>query len=665
MFSRIAAIVAALAVVVAGAIAPVAAESTDRSAAAQVAVAHLAESFPAADLEGVIVTDEYTSDHNGVTHVYLQQTHNGTKVSGAVATVNVQKGVAVYSGQRFIRDLAKHVAAQQTLTTQQAIDVAVRNVAAEAGAVRGTPVLVYRKLSNGTARLSYNAQVVSEDHWWNIFVDAENGSVVAKENFVDQHQDNASIAARTVRPEHAHAVKPALRNQILPPQQVDDGSSYNVFPMPLESPLDGPRSVVSNPASATASPFGWHDTDGKAGPEYTITRGNNVNAYHDTVGATVTTAQTGTVNVGGANSADPLSQPDGGAGLDFNHLIPTYDATPAVYRDAAVDNLFYWNNVMHDVTHGYGFDEEAGNFQETNYTGLGKGGDHVLAEAQDGTYHAPGTSPPALNANFATPPEGQSGRMQMYLWVDAFRALTGDRNRVPSHQVRDGDLDGGVIAHEYGHGISNRLVGGPSNVSCLRSHDEREGEGWSDWWSYALTMRKGDDGATPRGIGNYVVYYDQGRSARGIRITPYSTDMKVNPSTYKTIKTAAEPHGVGYVWATMLWDMYWNLVDEHGFNPNPYEPWHTGGNNLALQLVVDGMKFAPCEPGFVDARNAIIAADAALTGDPANGVPGENECLIWKTFARRGLGLSADQKNPANKTDGVEGYDVPAHCSSG
>jgi hypothetical protein len=258
--------------------------------------------------------------------------------------------------------------------------------------------------------------------------------------------------------------------------------------------------------------------------------------------------------------------------------------------------------------------------------------------------------------------------MQMYLWVDAFDTLglgPEDVVRPYSHQARDGDLDAGVISHEYGHGVSNRLVGGPNNVSCLRTHDEREGEGWSDWWSYVLTMRPGDDGATPRGIGTYVVYHEGGRSDTGIRITPYSTDMSIDPATYNTIKTAAEPHGVGYVWATMLWDLYWNLTDKYGFNPNPYEAWNTGGNNLAIQLVMDGMKFAPCEPGFEDARDAIIAADAALTGNPAEGVAGANECLIWSTFARRGLGVDADQGDFESKTDGVEGYAVPSHCPAG
>ena len=114
----------------------------------------------------------------------------------------------------------------------------------------------------------------------------------------------------------------------------------------------------------------------------------------------------------------------------------------------------------------------------------------------------------------------------------------------------------------------------------------------------------------------------------------------------------SQPHGIGYVWATMLWDVYWNLVDKHGFNPNVYESWSTGGNNLAIQLVMDGMKFQPCRPGFVDGRNAILAADVALTG-------GANQCSIWRAFARRGLGFSASQGLNTSRTDGVEAFDMP------
>jgi hypothetical protein len=323
---------------------------------------------------------------------------------------------------------------------------------------------------------------------------------------------------------------------------------------------------------------------------------------------------------------------EGGEGLDFDFPVD-YSLPPATYKDAAVTNLFYWNNVIHDVFYRYGFDEKSGNFQINNYKRGGKGNDAVQAQAQD--------TGGANNANFATPEDGVAPRMQMYIWPGV-------------EQVIDGDMDSGVITHEYAHGISNRLTGGPSKTGCLSSHDEREGEGWSDFLAIALTARKGDKGKEARGMGTYVLG-QKSRKDRGIRPTPYSTDKAINPATYNTIKGAAEPHGVGYVWATMLWEVYWNLVDKHGFNPNPYENWKTGGNNLAIQLVMDGMKMQPCEPGFVDARDAILAADRALTG-------GKNGCQIWAGFAKRGLGYKAKQNDPASKVDGVENFSMPPKC---
>ena len=58
------------------------------------------------------------------------------------------------------------------------------------------------------------------------------------------------------------------------------------------------------------------------------------------------------------------------------------------------------------------------------------------------------------NANMATPPDGQNGKMRMYVWDG-------------SSPHRDGDLEQGIIIHEYGHGISTRLTGGPGNSNCL------------------------------------------------------------------------------------------------------------------------------------------------------------------------------------------------------
>ena len=67
---------------------------------------------------------------------------------------------------------------------------------------------------------------------------------------------------------------------------------------------------------------------------------------------------------------------------------------------------------------------------------------------------------------------------------------------------RDGCFDNGVIAHEYGHGISTRLTGGGSNVDCL-FNAEQMGEGWSDWFGLMLTMEPGAQPADGRGIGTY------------------------------------------------------------------------------------------------------------------------------------------------------------------
>jgi len=156
-------------------------------------------------------------------------------------------------------------------------------------------------------------------------------------------------------------------------------------------------------------------------------------------------------------------------------------------------------------------------------------------------------------------------------------------------------------------------------------------------------------------MGPYIRF--TGVDGPGIRTTRYSTDMTINPTTYATLATGtlSVPHGVGYAWATMLWEVYWNLIDKHGFNQNVYDPWFSGGNNLAIQLVMDGMKLQPCGPGFVTGRNAIVQADELLTG-------GANACSIWRGFAKRGLGFSASQGTVNSINDGVQAFDLPVAC---
>jgi extracellular elastinolytic metalloproteinase len=347
----------------------------------------------------------------------------------------------------------------------------------------------------------------------------------------------------------------------------------------------------------------------------TVTTGNNVHAYTDT---------------DGNNLPDAGSEPDGGAGLAFDFPLDLTQA-PATYKPAAVSNLYFANNRIHDIMDRFGFNEASGNFQVNNYGNGGLGADAVNAEAQDGG--------DINNARFSTPPDGQNPRMQMYLWT------------TPNPDL-DGDFDNGVIAHEYGHGISNRLTGGPANVSCLQNN-EQGGEGWSDFYAYMLNMPTGTEPAGGRGIGTYVL--GQPTTGVGIRAQRYSTNPAINTMTYDSIKSAAIPHGVGAVWAEMLWEVTYALIGAHGFSADLDAGPATAGNILALQLVTDGLKLQPCSPGFVSARDAIIAADQADTG-------GANKCLLWTAFAKRGLGFSAAQGSTSSVADGTQAFNVPAFC---
>lgn len=744
-----------------------------------------------ADLAEYEVSDLYTSRHNGVTHVYLNQTHNGIRVFNGILGIHIDReGKVFYATNRWVSDLAGKLAnPTPTLSAEDAIlhsadhlnlidNLPPRRSAPagqdqrqvfEGGQMSLNDIdvrLVYVPLEQGV-RLGWkvNIRPAGSTDWWDMVVDAEDGAVIAQINWtVYDNFDHRGAAQRARQAGPVKLVsgkaKTASAGKTAPAAKIG-GPSYRGLALPLMSPDEGATTLIPDPSDPTASPFGWHDTNGAAGAEFTTTQGNNVHAYQDRDG----------------NDIPSGDDPDGGAGLVFD-FPANLTQPPNTYTPAATVNLFVWNNYIHDILYHYGFDEPGGNFQQRNYSGQGVGNDYVNAESQAGADAVP---PTLNNANFSTPPDGGNPRMRMYEWVEAAAAFmtvntplsiagsylvsgssfggsfanppgtaydlqlvndgTGtatdgcealigftagrvaviDRGNcefgikalnaqnagaagvlvvnnapygtismgpgtvggsvtipavmvsqadgtsikdalglggvnanfastAPTLNNRDSDFDNGVIAHEYGHGVSNRLTGGPANTGCL-GNAEQMGEGWSDFMTFALTAKPGDTGEGPLGVGTYLSY--QPTTGPGIRIFPYSTDMTVNLFTYRAITSVPVPHGVGSVWCTMLWDLYWALVDRYGFDPDVYTG--KGGNNLAIQLVLDGMKLQPCSPGFVDGRNAILAADQALTG-------GANSCLIWNVFSRRGLGVNASQGSSASVTDGVEDFTFQTGC---
>jgi extracellular elastinolytic metalloproteinase len=157
------------------------------------------------------------------------------------------------------------------------------------------------------------------------------------------------------------------------------------------------------------------------------------------------------------------------------------------------------------------------------------------------------------------------------------------------------------------------------------------GEGWSDFYATAIRLKPQDTRSTDYPMGAWV-----NGQARGIRNFLYSTDMTVNPQTYESVNPLERVHPIGNIWASMLYEVLWNLIDKHGKNDNDLpEVDENGvpndGKYLAMKLVLDGMALQPCNPTFVLARDAILDADKYLTG-------GANQCEIWSGFAKRGLG---------------------------
>ncbi|MDG2112193.1 MAG: M36 family metallopeptidase, partial [Actinomycetota bacterium] len=556
----------------------------------------------AADVDELAVTDIVHLNDLGVSVVHLQQQYRGLHVLGGTMHVVVDgAGVVVSSSGGFVPGLAKmDPRVAPTFSDVSAVRAAVKPLGLqpmssmnrlwrrpgperiseiEDGGIAFGNITARLVLEpdEGDLRVAWEITVYESDgsDWWQIRIDGVSGRELSRNNLVTH-------------------------------------DSYTVYPEPVEAPSFGSRSAVLDPADPVASPFGWHDTDGLPGAESTLTTGNNVDAYAD---------------VDGDNVPDVGSRPDGGAGLIFDFPLD-FGLPPSASTDAAVTELFYWTNVLHDILYAYGFDEAAGNFQLNNYGNGGFGGDPVRAEVQNNFVN---------NANFATPVDGFPPRMQIGVWTLG----TPDR---------DGAFDNGVVMHEYAHGVTNRLTGGPNSITCL-SNAEQPGEGWSDFFALWVTMQAGDAGTDVRGFGTWSLA--EPTTGAGLREHPYSTDMVVNPHTYDDIITATIPHGVGSVFAAMLWDLNWDLTDRYGFDADLING--TGGNNRAMQLVMDALKLQPCSPGFVDARDALLLADTLANA-------GANQCMIWRAFARRGVGVSAVQGTSASRADGAEAFDVPASC---
>jgi extracellular elastinolytic metalloproteinase len=546
-----------------------------------------------------VVKNSYVTEHNNIRHVYLRQTAaDGREIFNADLNINIHKKRALNVGHTFF---SGSTAAQPgTIASVEAVNILLAFLKYDTDSVLAVPRPAVGVDLRHTITGVKGALTPATLRAGYMHVDGQLEPVWDIEVDMNLHWWSARVSSRS--------------GQVLSVNDwVSDINSFNIYPIGVNDPSDGERAIVLNPATMPASPLGWNDQG--SGTQYN-TIGNNVYAQSNPTGGT-------------AWLNNP--RPSGGQNNDYNFPI-NFANQPASYVNASTTNLFAWNNYIHDIFYQYGFNEVSGNFQENNFNKGGLGNDAVQANCQDGA----GTN----NANMATPVDGQRPRMRMYVWT-------------MSDPYRDGDLDQGIIMHEYAHGISNRLTGGPANSNCLGSGEAGGmGEGWGDWFATVIRQNEKYVRESQFMMGDY-----SANNPLGIRKFPYTTNMTVDPETYGYINGAAYAgvHAKGEVWCGILWEVYWNFIDLYGFDADLY--LGEGGNNRVLRNVVDGMKLQPCNPNFVDARDAIFKADQANYGGQSN------YCALWKGFAKRGLGVNAVGGRTGAPTV-KEDFSVPVECEN-
>jgi hypothetical protein len=578
------------------------------------------------DLRDVKVTSAYVSAGTGVTNIYLRQTVSGLEVMYADLGIHVTpQGEVINVGGGFVPGLNAQLDADLlSLTPTISAAEAVSGAAAALGLEPAVDLSVIDVGEDGSS-FTILAPSVSLDN------------IDAQLHFVPTPDGSAALSWQLVvrTPDHQHWLDLSIDahdSQVVAATDWMNHESYNVIPWPTESLNEGTFQVVTNPylAAENASPFGWHDTNGASGPEFTDTRGNNVDVHLD---------RDANNNADTTSVANSKGRPSGGSALDFSGVTfnPALAPSAPQNQDTAMVNAFYWLNVMHDIHYQYGFTPAAGNFQTNNYGQGGLGNDAVQADVQDGA-NIGNTN----NANFSTPPDGQAPRVQFFEYT----------NTTPR---RDSALDASLIAHEYGHGVSRRLTGGPSNASSLNAvQSSGLNEGWSDWWSLMLLQQSASETTTGRALSTYL----RGQNQSGSGIRDFRYDYDITSQTFETFlqygpapDQSFEEHDSGTRWAATLWDLNHLLIQKYGFDPNVYDSTSPAGNIRALQLVMTALSLQPANPSFIEARDAILLADTLLYG-------GVDHDAIWEAMARRGLGFGASTPS-ATSTLLTTSFDVP------
>ncbi|GAC1629078.1 MAG: hypothetical protein NVS9B10_19760 [Nevskia sp.] len=243
--------------------------------------------------------------------------------------------------------------------------------------------------------------------------------------------------------------------------------------------------------------------------------------------------------------------------------------------------------------------------------------------------------------------------------------VTGRVRRAASTDI-DGTVDIQVIAHEWFHTTSNRLVGNASGLSNQQGRGM--GEGWSDFSAQLLTVRPEDRQVA--GNNNYQGAYASGYYVTrdvyyGIRRAPYSTSFAFNPLTFRHISNGvalpttapfsfgqngasnSEVHNTGEIWCNTLWEVYAALLNDPRYS-------FTQARERMKSYVVAGLMMTPNAPTMLEARDGLLAAARASDST------GADFRLMATAFAKRGMGAGAvaPARTSTTNANAIEDYTV-------
>ena len=535
-------------------------------------------------------------------------------MDGLVA-LGVLNGHVIYATSSLSRDTGQPAPA--TLSETDALAAATRDAGLAPTQVATSRVrLAAVPTPTHGARSAYQVVLIGGNQSgptaYTTYVDARTGTVLVRDDLVNTESDSPATADNPMW-------------QAFPANPPADYSTHDTRLTWCGIQASGCDLVVGDAASGNA----W-DVDQATGAPSLTSVGNSERA----------TEKWNTTSSRAVGTRTSAASPNRDYRYGWTNQWNTSGCSPDVFTtpqqndiDAALANLFVTHNRLHDWAYHLGFTEATWNLQAVNDHPGGLGDDPEQGNAQAGGIVG---GPPGFrsrnNANQITPPDGVAPTTNMFLWQPQAGGFY--------PPCVDGDYDTSVIAHEYSHAISGRMIAGPD-------------QGWSGFQAGSMNEATSDlmameylfeygfrpAGNTPFVEGGYVT----GDPERGIR----NYDMSKSPLNYSDIAydlTGPEVHADGEVWIATSFAVRQALVDRYGTGTAalqracadgtvPVE--HCPGNRRWMQLSYDALLLqAAGSVSMVDMRDGMLAADQMRFG-------GADLATMWGAFAQRGLGRDA------------------------